>query len=364
MHGENSRRNFDHTERELIRQKLFHYMKKNRIGVPALAKRIQAAHPRGTEIPISTLQRFLDGRMRTNDDAVRLCYGFAEDLTASDSIAALGEGLSIFYNSNTDGEDSGKYDYSGEYFSETKDDAVSFDAETYGVPQFEIKADAGFWRVIWRVVEKGASSKGCNVLEGVLVCSVDTAFVVLKDRLTGFPSSYILSRRPEMLWGHGASVLFSPGSSLDPFPIRVELRLIKTPGSGLEAGRRWPVIRGYAKKLSDIQPEKGSRLTGSGESNRDRALLQYAFEGNLELVAELLTQGVSPDAVDGSTGMTALHLAIGRNHLEIARALVEFGALFVPDRQGRMPTVIAAECEASEELSNFIAEAEARAEGV
>jgi hypothetical protein len=360
MRGENSRKNFDQAERELIRIKLFQYMKRNRIGAPGLAERIQAAHPRGTEIPISTLQRFLAGRMRTNDDAVRLCHGFAESLTASDCIAALGEALSAFYDAKADRENPGKYDYSGNYFSDTGEcDTASFDAETPVEPQFEITADAGFWRVIWRVIEKRALSKGSNVLEGVLVCTGDAAFVVMKDRLTGFPSSYVLSQGAEMLWGCGTSALFSPGQALSLFPIRVELRLSKTPRQG-----RRPVVRGYAQKLPDSQLEKGSSSMGSVTSNKDHALLQYAYDGNLELVTELLTRGVSPDSVDSSTGMSALHLAIGRNHLDIVRALIEFGASFVPDRQGRMPTVIAAECEVSEHLNDFIAEAEARAQTV
>jgi ankyrin repeat protein len=62
--------------------------------------------------------------------------------------------------------------------------------------------------------------------------------------------------------------------------------------------------------------------------------------------------------------MTALHIAAGRDHLRLAQILVEHGASFVPDRQGRMPSTIAAECEASEEMCDFIVEAEAKAEGV
>ena len=62
--------------------------------------------------------------------------------------------------------------------------------------------------------------------------------------------------------------------------------------------------------------------------------------------------------------MNALHIAVGRNHLEMAQYLVEKGIAFVPDNQGRMPTTIAAECEVSDEMCDFIAEAEAKAEGV
>ena len=93
-------------------------------------------------------------------------------------------------------------------------------------------------------------------------------------------------------------------------------------------------------------------------------LLESAYNGDIEVVDKLLKLGVSLDAADKVTGMTALHLAVGRDHLALVRLLVERGASFVLDKQGRMPTIIAAECEVSEELCDFIAEAEARAEGV
>ena len=50
---------FDLTERERIRWALIDYMKAHRIGVPTLAARIKASHPREMEIPWKTLQRFL-----------------------------------------------------------------------------------------------------------------------------------------------------------------------------------------------------------------------------------------------------------------------------------------------------------------
>jgi hypothetical protein len=67
--------------------------------------------------------------------------------------------------------------------------------------------------------------------------------------------------------------------------------------------------------------------------------------------------------VDRITGMTALHIAVGRNNLELTKALVEAGAKFIPDGQGRMPSVIAAEMEVDEELQDYIVEAEAKAAG-
>lgn len=91
-------------------------------------------------------------------------------------------------------------------------------------------------------------------------------------------------------------------------------------------------------------------------------LLNAAYGGRSDSVVALLKDEASIDTVDENTGMTALHIAVGRNNLEIARILVERGASFIADKQGRMPTTIAAECEVSEELCDFIVEAEAEAE--
>lgn len=96
----------------------------------------------------------------------------------------------------------------------------------------------------------------------------------------------------------------------------------------------------------------------------ENALLESAYDGDVSKVEALLDYGVPLETADEITGMTALHWAVGCNHLDLARFLVKRGALFLPDKQGRMPTTIAAECEVSEELCDFIAEAEARAEGV
>lgn len=93
-------------------------------------------------------------------------------------------------------------------------------------------------------------------------------------------------------------------------------------------------------------------------------LFDAAYRGLTDEVRRSLEHRPDIDAVDDATGMTVLHVAVGRDHLELARFLVERGARFLPDKQGRMPSTIAAECEVSEELCDFIAEAEARAEGV
>ena len=94
-------------------------------------------------------------------------------------------------------------------------------------------------------------------------------------------------------------------------------------------------------------------------------LLYYAYFNDIYGLKLLLdNESVPIDFADESSGLTALHLAVGRDFVVLARMLIGRGALFLPDKQGRMPTTIAAECEVSDEMCDFIAEAEAKAEGV
>jgi hypothetical protein len=89
----------------------------------------------------------------------------------------------------------------------------------------------------------------------------------------------------------------------------------------------------------------------------DKLLKRIWLTGSVETITSMR------DIVDPDTGMTALHVAVGRGNLELTKALVEAGAKFIPDRQGRMPTYIAAEMEVDEALQDFIVEAEAKAVG-
>lgn len=121
------------------------------------------------------------------------------------------------------------------------------------------------------------------------------------------------------------------------------------------------ILRQNAAILMRVQPSESRFLD---PKLGQKLLLEGAYDGNIELVTRLLDHGVSPAAIDVRTGMNALHLAVGRNHFELTRLLVRRGTPFVPDKRGRMPTTIAAQCEVSEELCDFIAEAEAWTEGV
>jgi ankyrin repeat protein len=70
------------------------------------------------------------------------------------------------------------------------------------------------------------------------------------------------------------------------------------------------------------------------------------------------------DAINNvdANGMSQLHIAIGFNDLDQVRALVIAGAKFFPDNEGRWPSLIAAICETSEEMQDYVAEQERKAE--
>jgi ankyrin repeat protein len=91
-------------------------------------------------------------------------------------------------------------------------------------------------------------------------------------------------------------------------------------------------------------------------------LFDASYLGDLEKVKDALSRGASIDGRDGSDH-TALHMAVAGDHIDIVRFLVDRGASFRPDGKGRMPTTIAALCEVSADLCDYIVEAEAAAEG-
>lgn len=93
----------------------------------------------------------------------------------------------------------------------------------------------------------------------------------------------------------------------------------------------------------------------------DLALLDAAARGDIRAVKEAISGGANIRA-EQAEGLSALHIAVAMNDLPLTKYLVEeAGAPFVPDGFGRLPTVVAAQCEASEELAEYIFEKEAAA---
>lgn len=107
---------------------------------------------------------------------------------------------------------------------------------------------------------------------------------------------------------------------------------------------------------------KGSQegLTRTEADRLNAGLLRAAYALDVPAAVAALEGGADVAAVHEETGLTALHVAAGTNNLALAKILIEtWHAPFGPDRFGRWPTAVAAECEAGEELCDYIVEQEA-----
>ena len=93
--------------------------------------------------------------------------------------------------------------------------------------------------------------------------------------------------------------------------------------------------------------------------NSEFALLDAALSGDIEKAKFALLSGAAVDAKQVTTGLTALHIAAARSNVPLAKLLIEKNAQFSPDAFGRWPSLVAAECGASDEMCDFIADAEA-----
>lgn len=119
------------------------------------------------------------------------------------------------------------------------------------------------------------------------------------------------------------------------------------------------------------EPEKDSAAenpapTGEDESRRQNnmRLLRCAYVADEKGVIAAIKAGADVNATDPATGLTALHIAVGTNNLTLTRLLVkQFRARFMPDAQGRWPTLIAAQVRVDDALADYLVEAEAKSLG-
>jgi ankyrin repeat protein len=96
-------------------------------------------------------------------------------------------------------------------------------------------------------------------------------------------------------------------------------------------------------------------------SSRRPPTIDAVCSGDIEEVS-IYSASKALNRTDPDTGMSALHVAVGLNRIDMVKCLVEAGALFFPDYEGRMPSLIAALCETSEEMQDYIAAEERKAE--
>ncbi|KUO69412.1 MAG: hypothetical protein APF80_08330 [Alphaproteobacteria bacterium BRH_c36] len=109
------------------------------------------------------------------------------------------------------------------------------------------------------------------------------------------------------------------------------------------------------------RPGRSAAKSASAEAHaRNMDLLRAAYDADLAGLIGALEAGADVDTADQETGLTALHIAVGMNNLAMTQALAEsWSASFGPDRSGRWPTVIAAQCRVGDAMSDYIVSEEA-----
>ena len=322
---------FDLTERERIRWALIDYMKAHKIGVPTLAARIKASHPREMEIPWKTLQRFLRGK-RTHDMALIICKAFAEQLPNKPmAFQALGEALYSIYGTKPNIP-------TGVYTVRADDIAIS-----------EITITAPVDRT-FRLVKEATVSADRHVYDGVTVSDGSTCLTFLKDRHMHTARVHVLNLRREQDLG---GIIYDNGNLVSG-----NIRY-RSPLSAFMITR--PHDQPTAQR--NLMPPllETIRINGAKNLQLSPFLESVWLGGIVDVRAYLKDNAALVTEVDPRTHMNALHLAVGRDDLEMTKLLVEAGIKFIADGAGRMPSVIAVQMEVSEELADYIYEAEIHA---
>lgn len=112
----------------------------------------------------------------------------------------------------------------------------------------------------------------------------------------------------------------------------------------------------HDRQLDDLDAAKEAATRATSQ------LIAGAFAHQPDWIADALKAGADIDALDPETGLCALHIAVGSNDLTLCQYLVEeCGASFFPDKFGRWPSLIAAECRTDEALGDYIVAREAEA---
>lgn len=213
---------YSQEERERLRLRILDYMDSHQIGVPTLQQRIAAATGRSAdEIPLSTLQRFLVGRRRTNDVFVKLCQTFVLTLAAAQGYAAFGEALGAFYRAadgkgDSDAATCAKLAGQFQLFGR----AENGEAEQTPFASLELSpmANIPFSQAKENVIDEPGRNNGQKLtkarrreFDGVALARDGGLLVILRDVLTRADRAYRLeevTRAPEApnartLAGHG-----------------------------------------------------------------------------------------------------------------------------------------------------------------
>jgi len=331
---------FDDAERERIRRRLDNYAKNRGLGMPTLAKRISDATPNNPKINHRTLARFIGEKHTTNRLLVKWCQDFLKE-AAPDPLKDMAEGLKGFYGSGA------SFWLDGTYFIWSHTDDLPTRTGTA-----DIRADDGFFRVPLE------STVDHAIYDGILLSTGPMSSLMLKNRLTGQPCLALVSLRGSVFSGTMIETTIEGTKRV------VNISIMSSDSDAVPVPVRGVVVEIVGIDTSDVSPVPVGTIDADFEEISAMPFTT-AYGGDVEKMMRWITRNleVSIDVIDETTGLTALHIAIGRNHLDLTRFLLEKGARIVPDRNGRWPTLIAAECNASDELYDLVADAEIAAEG-
>lgn len=186
---------FDERDRQAIRRRLQRYVEDHGIGAPTLCKRIEKADPRGRELPLSNLQRFLSDSHRTLDLYVAMITAFLDTVASKNEDWAtdqFGDALARFVAAarSTPADDKLRTALPGAYrrIQQEGGPAAGNAAPelTIGVP-----TEGGYLPVAgMRRGDRGAH----QAYEGALAVSDGLVFIVMRSALTRLPLIYWLER--------------------------------------------------------------------------------------------------------------------------------------------------------------------------
>jgi hypothetical protein len=315
---------FDEGDRDRLRATLFRYMEAHDIGVPTLIAHMSKAVKREQRfIPQKTLQRFLEGRMRTNDATVRIFHDFAQTLPAArDDMGELTLAFRQFFEASVAKEQTRSAPIPLGLFKTylvppgSSNPASAIHAgylEITARPQGAVHLGERFFMRPTEQSGQDPDSRG-EYFEGVLLAFETFQVGVLRSTA---------SRRPRIHWFMPRKAGFDSLCQSNPPPLAA-----------------LPMHFHPADQAYPPKPDDSPVIEDDVEAQLDALGSAAPREGQL----------------------ADLHLAIAMNDLASVRHLVDVaGASFKPDRFGRLPSVIAAQCNVSEELSDYILEKEAAA---
>jgi hypothetical protein len=111
------------------------------------------------------------------------------------------------------------------------------------------------------------------------------------------------------------------------------------------------------KTKSERAPNFGSSLR---RVNPQKIVDIIEVRDDPSAVEKLLNQGVNVNWVHPETGLPLLHYAVGSDRIETVKLFLGRHADVGPDTHGRWPSILALQCECSDEVCDLIEAAEAR----